>query len=204
MILKQEQLEKLLPDNKHLPEWFAALTELLPKYEINTVNRIAGFIAQCSHESAKFTVIKENLNYGAAGLRSTFRKYFPTDALAAQYQRQPEKIANLVYANRMGNGPESSGDGFRYCGRGLIQLTGHDNYAKFAESIDKTLEETSAYMSTFAGAAESACWFWHERKLNVDCDNDDIKTMTTKINGGTNGIEERTQNYSRAKQLLGA
>ena len=129
--LTKEQLKQLLPKNPYIDYWYNALSQLLPDYEINNAKRIAAFIAQCSHESGGFTALEENLNYKAATLRKIFPKYFPTDEIANQYASMPNKqqaIANKVYANRMGNGDESSGDGFKYKGRGLIQLTGKDNY----------------------------------------------------------------------------
>jgi putative chitinase len=202
MILTQDKLAKILTRNKSVGPLFEALSKMLQKYEINTVNRIAGFLAQCGHESSDFTVLKENLNYGAKGLRATFPKYFATDAVAAQYERQPEKIANHIYANRMGNGAEATGDGYKYRGRGAIQLTGHDNYAAFAKSINKTLDETVAYCETMDGAIESACWFWKKNNLNATCDANDIVAMTKKINGGTIGLDERKSHYEKAKGIL--
>jgi putative chitinase len=146
------------------------------------------------------------LNYRAASLRKIFPKYFPTDALAEQYASLPNKaeaIANRIYANRMGNGPEESGDGFRYCGRGLIQLTGRNNYEAFADSIESTPEEVSAYLETFEGAVQSACWFWETNNLNQFADTDDIKTMTRRINGGFIGLEDRIKHYEHAKHVFG-
>ena len=131
MELTKEQLKQLLPKNPYIDYWYNALSQLLPDYEINNAKRIAAFIAQCSHESGGFTALEENLNYKAATLRKIFPKYFPTDEIANEYASMPNKqqaIANKVYANRMGNGDEASGDGFKYKGRGLIQLTGKDNY----------------------------------------------------------------------------
>jgi putative chitinase len=151
MITKQ-QLKELIPGNPYLNEWHEALEQLLPDYEINTPQRIAAFIAQCAHESGGFRAIKENLNYRAVTLRKIFPKYFPTDELANAYANMPNKqeaIANRVYASRMGNGDEQSGDGYRYCGRGLIQLTGKNNYRAFADSIETTVEDASEYLSTF-------------------------------------------------------
>jgi putative chitinase len=202
MTLTQDKLAKILTRNKSVGPLFDALSKMLPKYEINTVNRVAGFLAQCGHESADFTVLKENLNYGAKGLRATFPKYFATDAVAAQYERQPEKIANHIYANRMGNGAEATGDGYKYRGRGAIQLTGHDNYAAFAKSINKTLDETVTYCETMDGAIESACWFWKKNNVNATCDANDIVAMTKKINGGTIGLDERKSHYEKAKGIL--
>ena len=162
---------------------------------------------QCSHESGGFTALKENLNYRAATLRKIFPKYFPDDNIANQYANRPDKqqaIANRVYANRMGNGPEESGDGFRYCGRGLIQLTGKQNYTWFAASLGIPVEEASEYLQTFEGAAQSACWFWETNKLNQFADAGDIVTLTKRINGGTIGLDDRIKHYEHALHVLGA
>jgi len=204
MILTLDQLKQLIPKNKHVEHWHSALSQLLPDYGIDTEQRIAAFIAQCAHESGEFTMIKENLNYRWESLRRTFPKYFPTDELARKYAQKPEAIANKVYANRMGNGDEASGDGYRYSGRGLIQLTGKDNYFWFAESIGISPEEASEYMATFEGASQSACWFWETNNLNQWADNDDILTLTKRINGGTIGLEDRIKHYEHAKHVLGA
>lgn len=206
MELTKEQLRELLPRNKFIDNWHEALTQLLPDYEINTPNRIAAFIAQCSHESAEFRVLKENLNYRWTSLRKIFPKYFPTDELAQEYASKPNKqeaIANRIYANRMGNGPEESGDGYRYCGRGLIQLTGKDNYSFFAGSLDITVEEAADYLQTFEGAAQSACWFWENNNLNKWADEGDIKTLTRRINGGYIGLADRIKHYEHALHVLG-
>jgi putative chitinase len=198
------QLKAFLPKNTHLEEWAPALEKFLPKYEINTKNRISAFMAQCAHESAEFTAIKENLNYGAPGLLATFKKYFPTEDLAKQYERKPEKIANRVYASRMGNGDEASGDGFKFCGRGLIQITGKDNYTRFGKSIDMDVDKVSIYMTTIDGAVESACWFWKVNNLNKLADVSDIKQMTKIINGGYNGLEDRQAHYDKALKIFTA
>lgn len=203
MNLTLYQLKQILPGNPNLVDWHEALIAILPEYEINTPERVAAFLAQCMHESGGFTAIKENLNYKASSLQKVFPKYFPSQELAEQYAHQPEKIANRVYANRMGNGSESSGDGYRYCGRGLIQLTGHDNYQSFADSIETPLEELPEYLATFAGAVQSACWFWECADLNSLADTGDIKTMTKKINGGYNGLEDRIKHYEHIKAVLG-
>lgn len=202
MKVTKEQLDKITTRNKNNAALAEALNKYLDKYEINTKNRVAGFLAQCGHESVDFTVLKENLNYGAKGLVATFKKYFPDEATALKYERQPEKIANRVYANRMSNGNEASGDGFKYRGRGAIQLTGKDNYTRFAAAIGKTIEETVAHLETLDGAIESACWFWKTNGLNAIADKDDIVTMTKKINGGTIGLEDRKAHYEKAKQVL--
>ncbi len=135
-VITKDQLAQLIPGNPYLNQWCEALNEILPEYGIDTPQRVAAFIAQCAHESGGFKFLKENLNYRAASLRKTFPKYFPDDAIAAAYANKPQMIANRVYANRMGNGPEESGDGFRYCGRGLIQLTGKNNLNKWADTGD--------------------------------------------------------------------
>jgi len=164
--------------------------------------RVAGFLAQIAHESGGFNAVVENLNYSAKGLMGTFKKYFPTEELAKQYERKPEKIANRVYANRMSNGDEASGDGYRFCGRGLIQLTGRANYTKFAEDLGISLEETVAYLETPAGAVSSAGWFWDNNNLNSICDKDDFVLLTKRINGGTIGLEDRQHHYHLALDLL--
>jgi putative chitinase len=207
MELTKQHLQQLLPKNPYIDQWYHALSQLLPDYEINTPQRIAAFMAQCAHESGGFTALKENLNYRAVTLRKIFPKYFPNDEIANQYASLPNKqeaIANKVYANRMGNGDEASGDGFRYCGRGLIQLTGKDNYTWFAASIGITPDEASEYLQTFEGAAQSACWFWETNNLNACADAGDIKLMTKKINGGYIGLDDRIAHYQHALQIFGA
>jgi len=201
--LTLDQLKQIIPKNKYHQHWFDVLQQLLPDYEINTPQRIASFLAQCAHESGEFVFIKENLNYRAATLLKVFPKYFPDLALASQYAGKPERIANRVYANRMGNGNEESGDGYRYCGRGLIQVTGHDNYTWFSDSLNITPEEASEYMETFEGAAQSACWFWETTNLNAMADRGDIKAMTKTINGGYIGLEDRISHYEHALHVLG-
>ena len=198
------QLKQMVHGIPHAEHWYEALDQLLPDYEINTPHRIAAFIAQCAHESGGFRFIKENLNYKAESLRKIFGKYFPTDELARAYAKKPEMIANRVYASRMGNGDEQSGDGYRYCGRGLIQLTGKSNYSNFADSIETPVEQVPAYLETFEGAVQGACWFWETNNLNQWADKDDILTMTKRINGGTIGLEDRKKHYEHAKHVLGA
>jgi putative chitinase len=205
--LTLEQLKELLPKNPYVKQWHDALSQLLPDYEIDTPQRIAAFIAQCAHESGNFTALKENLNYRAVTLRKLFSKYFPNDELANAYasmSNKQEAIANRIYANRMGNGPEESGDGFRYCGRGLIQLTGKTNYSLFAESLEISVEEASEYLQTFEGAAQSACWFWESNNLNRFADVGDIKGLTKAINGGFIGLEDRIKHYEHALHVMGA
>ncbi|NDB61567.1 glycoside hydrolase family 19 protein, partial [bacterium] len=146
--------------------------------------------------------IKENLNYKATSLRKVFPKYFSTDEIAQEYAHFPEMIANRVYANRMGNGSEDSGDGYKYCGRGLIQLTGHDNYSAFADSLSMTMPETVEFLQTFEGCVQSACWFWESNGLNDLADAGDIKGMTKRINGGYIGLEDRIKHYQHALDVL--
>ena len=202
-ILTEEQLAQLIPGNPYISEWHEALEQCLPDYDINTPSRVAAFIAQCAHESGGFRVLKENLNYRAVTLRKVFPKYFPNDQIAAQYAGKQEMIANKVYGNRMGNGDESSGDGFRYCGRGLIQLTGKNNYQLFAESIETPVEDIPHYLATFEGAVQSACWFWESNNLNQWADRGDILTLTKRINGGTIGLDDRIKHYNHALHVLG-
>ena len=158
------------------------------------------FLAQCGHESGGFTAFSENLNYSAKGLRTVFPKYFPDDSVANAYERNPEKIANKVYANRMGNGPESSGDGWKYRGRGMIMTTGKDNYTEFSKysGLDavNNPDSLSSYMSV---AIKSAIWFWNKNKLNSYCDKNDFIGLTKKINGGLNGLEDR---QDKLKKLM--
>lgn len=198
----EDKLVKILKGNNYISDWYDAMVKILPEYEINTAPRVAMFLAQCGHESANFTVLKENLNYRAESLRKVFPKYFPTMELANQYARKPEKIANRVYGNRMGNGDENSGDGYRYSGKGLIQLTGKANYIAFAESIDTPLEEISDYLLTFEGATQSACWFWETNNINPWADKGDVLKVTKIINGGTNGLQDRIDKYNKIIRIL--
>lgn len=200
----KDQLKEMIPKNPYLDNWYKAISEILPEYQINTPKRVAAFLAQCAHESGGFIFLKENLNYKAPSLRKVFPKYFADDATAAAYANKPEKIANRVYANRMGNGDEASGDGWRYCGRGLIQLTGKDNYTFFAASLDIPVEEAAEYLQTFEGAVQSACFFWEQNNLNQWADKGDILTLTKRINGGTIGLEDRQKHYEHALHIFGA
>jgi putative chitinase len=200
-----ELLKKICPKTKPavLEKYVTPLNEVCQYYEINTPQRMAAFLAQTAHESGSFTAVKENLNYSAKGLMTTFKKYFPTEALAKEYERQPVKIANKVYANRMGNGDEASGDGSKYCGRGLIQLTGKQNYTRFAADLGVTIDECVAYLETPAGAVSSAGWFFDQNDLNSISDRGDIKLLTKRINGGFIGLEDRIHHYEIALEVLG-
>lgn len=200
-----ELLKQLCPSTKSatLEKYVYALNDVTQYYDIDDNNkRLAGFLAQIIHESGGFTATVENLNYSAAGLLKTFPKYFPTMEIAKEYERKPEKIASRVYANRMDNGPESSGDGWKYRGRGLIQLTGKFNYTRFAEGLSIPLDECVAYMETPEGAVSSAGWFWDNNSLNTYCDKDDFVGLTKRINGGTNGLQDRRHHYDLALKLL--
>ena len=201
--LTLDQLKQMVK-NPHIDHWHEVLDQLLPDYDINTPLRVAHFIAQCAHESGNFVFIKENLNYRADSLMKTFKRYFPTLELAQQYEKKPEKIANRVYANRMGNSDEASGDGWRYCGRGLIQLTGKDNYTFFAGSLGISVEDASEYLATFEGAAQSACWYWEQNNLNRFADANDVRGLTRAINGGYIGLEDRQKHTEHAMHVLGA
>lgn len=210
-MLTLKQFKEFAPHTKYAENWHDALfgkqTELgghslLDDYDINTPKRIAYFMAQCHHESGGFVFVSENLNYKASGLVKVFPKYFD-ESTARAYEKQPQKIANRVYANRMGNGDEASGEGFKYAGKGIIQLTGKDNYTRFAQSLEISVEDAAEYMKTFEGAAQSACWFWETNNLNKFADAGDIKGMTKVINGGYKGMEDRELQYARIARMLG-
>ena len=217
MEITQQQLSQCIGNNPYLDQWCEALNKILPKYNIDTVSRVGDFIGQCAHESANFTQLSENLNYSAQGLANTWPKrfavldnagtpikpYAPT-SLATSIQRNPEIIANNVYANRMGNGEPDTGDGWRYHGRGLIQLTGCDNYTAFGLTVDMTPLQAVEYAQTFDGAVESACWFWNTNNLNQYADSGNIETMTRRINGGLNGLDDRIAKCDFAEKILSA
>ncbi len=205
------QFKKFAPNTKYAQQWYDTLfgaqsefggKSLLDEYQINTPKRVAAFLAQCGHESGGFVFVTENLNYSASGLMRVFPKYFPTQELAKQYERNPRKIASRVYANRMGNGDEASSEGFAYRGRGILQLTGKDNYFWFAASLDITPAEAAEYLETFEGAAQSACWFWETNKLNKFVDGNDFKGLTRAINGGYIGLADREHHYEIALAML--
>ena len=200
--MNKEQIIHILHGNADAAAWADAAMEILPKYEINTPNRIAGFFAQTCHESMNFTVLSENLNYRAETLEKLFSKYFSKSGRnAADYAKQPEKIANVIYGGRMRNTEE--GDGWRFRGRGVIQLTGRDNYTAFGLSVDMSPEQVIDYVQTKKGALESACWYWNSRKINIACDEGDIVKMTKLVNGGTIGLEDRRKHYEQALAVLG-
>ena len=205
MLVTHEQLCQFFEDTTEewLLECVEPLNEALTFYEINNPERISMFLAQVGHESAGMSVMEENLNYSAQGLNKIFPKYFIRAGRDANaYAKKPEKIANVVYSSRMGNGNEASGDGYRYRGRGFIQLTGKSNYAAFAADMEMPLEEATAWLETAEGAIWSACWFWDSRELNKWADKGDIVTVTKKINGGTIGLEDRKNHYAEALHIF--
>ena len=190
----------------HIPEKvLAQIPDTAAKFEINTPLRLAHFLAQCGHESGQFRVVNENLNYGAKGLLGIFKKYFPNEAKAKEYERKPEKIANLVYASRMGNGPEQSGDGFKYRGRGYIQLTGKDNYTAFGKAINENIAATPDLVATQYPLL-SAAWFFNKNGLHKLADKGatpEVVTMVTKrVNGGTIGLADRLKHFHEYYALL--
>ena len=197
-----EHVHSLLQGNPQCQDWYTALCDQLPKYKITTPQRVAMFMAQCGHESANFTALKENLNYQAHALGSIWPKRFPP-GVAEQYAHNQEAIANRAYCDRMGHGPEASGDGWKFHGRGLIQLTGRSLYEAFAREIGKDLDDVVAYCETFDGAIESACFFWEHHGLNAISDAGDIVHATKVINGGILGIDDRTARYRHALQIFG-
>ena len=182
--------------------WFNELSEMLPVFEINTVARVSAFIAQTAHESGGYRALSENLNYSGDSLCKVWPKHFNADN-KDEYHRNPEKIANRAYRSRMGNGDEASGDGWKYRGRGLIQLTGKDNYSRFAEYAEISPEQAAEYLETPRGAVLSACWFWYANDLNTYADAGDFTGMTKRINGGTIGLEDRVKHYNEACHIFG-
>lgn len=199
-----EQVREMLKGNSEADEWYEAMCEILPLYDVTTEDRVAAFVAQCGHESNNFKVLTENLNYSAKALDSIFPKYFKRAGRdAEEYHRQPERIANIIYASRMDNGDTDSGDGWRFRGGGILQLTGRYNYTKFGETVDMSANEATDYVRTKKGALDSACWYWDTNSLNKYADSQDIKTLTKRINGGYIGLEDRINHYEHALEVLG-
>ena len=189
----------------HVPDTvITQIPGVLDKFEINTPLRLAHFLAQCGHESGGFKVVSENLNYGAAGLQSIFKKYFTAES-AKEYQRKPEKIANIVYANRMGNGNQASGEGYKFRGRGFIQLTGKDNYTAFDKSVEDDILANPELVATKYPLL-SAAWFFHKNGLHKIADEgatDVVVTKLTKrVNGGTIGLPDRIKHFNEYNNLL--
>lgn len=198
--LKLENLKGHIPDAV-----IAQIPDTAAKFEINTPLRLAHFLAQCGHESGGFRLTKENLNYSAKGLVGTFNKYFKTESDAKPYERQPVKIANRVYGGRMGNGPESSGDGSKFCGRGYIQLTGKDNYTAFGKSINEDMSANPEKVAS-SYALLSAAWFFNKNGLHKMADGgasvDTVKAITKRVNGGYIGIDDRIKHFNEYYKLL--
>ena len=213
--MKEEQKQKQLFSRENLykinsnigrPDcdyYYEALNRILPEYGINTKLRLCHFLAQILHESGHLKYKSENLNYSAKALCSIFGKYFKTEAVAEQYARKPEKIANRVYANRMGNGDEASGDGWAYRGRGLIQLTGACNYKACGQDLGLDLVNNPDLITSDAEVCvRTACWFWDKNKLNELADKDDINSITKRINGGLTNISDRCKILNLAKNTI--
>lgn len=205
-----EQFSKMIPSNKEAAKWYPIAIDFFEKYDITTTNRIAGFMAQCAHESGDFKNLEENLNYSVETLLKVFPRYFGKGkANPTEYARNPEKLANYVYmdANRSKQGALGNtvdGDGWRFRGGGIKQLTGRSNYGAFAKGVNMSTEEAADYVRTMKGAFESACWFWKTNGIAKFADADDIVGMSKKINGGTIGLEDRKLRYSKAKAILAA
>jgi putative chitinase len=206
-LITVDQLRAMIPTNKEIAEWCDELNKALPKYDITTDQRIAGFISQCAHESMDFNAMSENLNYREETLNKVFPRYFgPGKRNAAEYAKNPEKIANYVYmdefrTSKLGN--TQPGDGWRFRGRGLKQLTGRDNYTRFAKDYDMTAEEAAVWVETKEGALASALWFWNTNKLNAVADTGNVAALTKKINGGDIGLADRQARYAKAMAALG-
>ena len=184
------------------PSWLDPLTSAFERFEINTPERQAAFIGQCAHESANFKTLQENLNYSAKGLNATWPSRFPSEAAAQPFHRQPEKIANKVYSGRMGNTDE--GDGWKYRGRGLIQLTGKDNYRLASDALGVDFIADPDLVLTKEYAALTAAWYWDKRNLNKEADAKDFTGMTKKINGGIIGLADRVAHINSALNVLTA
>jgi putative chitinase len=208
-LLTVDQLRAMIPSNKEVEEWCAALNEMLPKYGITTDKRIASFVSQCAHESMDFRVLEENLNYKEATLLKVFPRYFgPGKENAAEYAGNPQKIANYVYMDKnrsksgaLGNHKEN--DGFAMRGKGLKQVTGRANHEAFGKTVGMTAEEAAEYLLTKKGALESALWFWGSRNLNDVADTGDVVKLTKIINGGDIGLADRQARYAKAMAALG-
>ena len=194
-----DKLKGVIPDSV-----ISQIDSVKEKFEINTALRLAHFLAQCSHESGGFKLTQENLNYSGKGLLATFPKYFDA-ATALAYERKPEKIANVVYANRMGNGDKASGDGYKFRGRGYIQLTGHDNYAAFGKAIGEDILASPDLIATKYPLA-SAAWFWNKNKINAIADggatSEVVAKVTRKVNGGVIGLDDRIKHFYQFHNLL--
>jgi putative chitinase len=198
--MTSEQLAKLGIN----PDWLPWLQKTFERYSIDNTVRQSAFIGQCMHESANFKVLQENLNYSANGLKSVWGSRFPTDEIANKYARNPDMIANKVYANRMSNGDEESGDGWKYRGRGLIQCTGKDLYKTLSDALNIDLINDPDLLTEMPYASMSAGWFWNKKGLNALADAKDYKEMTKRINGGFNGLDDRIAKINKTMEILTA
>jgi putative chitinase len=203
-MIRLDQLERMIPNAKDKEVWLENLNLILPEFEIDTPERIGAFMGQCGHESQDFSILVENLNYSWQALRKVWPRHFPSDEIAQQYHRQPQKIANRAYANRMGNGPEESGDGWKYRGRGIIQITGFENYRRCSNDLfsNQVFVEEPELLTDFKFSIYSACWFWKMRKINQDADMMDDEAITKKINGGLHGIDDRIRRSNNCRGIL--
>jgi putative chitinase len=197
------QLQLVLPANTtvDIQEFTDVLNSIPPNYGIDNKDKFTMFLSQTAYESNYFTELTENLNYSPQRLLQVWPKRFNNDNVN-QYARNPQALANYVYANRLGNGDPSTGDGWKYRGRGIIQLTGKVNYQSFADAIGKSLDDTVAYCETITGAVESACWFWHNKKLDQYSTANDVAQCTQIINGGILGLRDRTELYNKVATIL--
>ena len=198
--MTSEQLSKLGIN----PDWLPWLQKTCDKYSIDNTNRQAAFLGQLMHESNCLKSLQENLHYSANGLKAVWGSRFPTDEIANQYANQPDRIASKVYANRMGNGDEESGDGWKYRGRGLIQCTGKDLYKTLSDALNIDLINDPDMLLQMPYAALSAGWFWNKKGLNALADMRDYKEMTKRINGGFNGLDDRIVKIEQARKVLTA
>ena len=207
-MISQAQFQQLIPTNREFSEWYLIAIDFFDRYDIKTINRIAGFMAQCAHESNDFRNLEENLNYSVDNLLKVFPRYFGKGKEdPAQYARNPQKLANYVYmdVNRSKNGALGNtqpGDGWRFRGGGIKQLTGRNNFTAFGKDLGMTAEEAADYVRTKKGAFESACWFWKKNNLAKFADADDIDGMSKRVNGGDIGLADRRSRYTRAKTVL--
>jgi putative chitinase len=199
----QDQLAQIIPNARFgVPVWYEQLNSLLPIFDITGLKRTSAFLAQSAYESGGYAKLSEDLNYKATTLMRLWPKRFPTLEIANRYVGDPEALANFVYASRMGNGDPATGDGYRYRGRGLFQLTGKDNYSKFAKYANIPVEEAPAYLETARGALHSALWFWDIHDLNSLADAGDMEGITQRVNGGQNGITDRIHLYNKITGIL--
>lgn len=202
MNLSITNLTAMGASNDNATKFIQPFNDIIIKYSINTQLRISHFLSQIFHESTNLTTLHENLNYGKDGLLKTFPKYFPTPDIADQYAKQPQKIANKVYENRLGNGAESTNDGWMYCGRGLLQTTGKINYSNLSKALGVNFVLHPEYLEQPQYASLSAGFFWNSKNLNHFADLDDVIGVTKLINGGTNGLEARKILLEKAKKIF--